>query len=125
MLVSLFLSGASSQFRTYDRILSVMYSQQEEEESDNFTSIIGLMQALISVFIDDGDKLRCINSGGTRITFLMRSPLYYACVSSWGEPESVVSRYNVKRHLETIYTTDFCEGRYDPILNTCTYRYSV
>lgn len=49
------------------------------------------MQALISVFLDDGDKLRCINAGGTRINILMRPPLYYACVSSWGEPESVVS----------------------------------
>lgn len=48
------------------------------------------MQALISVFIDDRDKLRCINAGRTRITFLLRAPLYYACVSSWGEPESVV-----------------------------------
>jgi vacuolar fusion protein MON1 len=48
------------------------------------------MQALISVFLDDGDKLRCINAGRTRISFLLRSPLYYACVSSWGEPESLV-----------------------------------
>ena len=49
------------------------------------------MQALLSVFLDDNDKLRCINAGNTRINFLVRSPLYYACVSSWGEPESVVS----------------------------------
>lgn len=52
---------------------------------------MGIMQALISVFLDDGDKLRCINAGNTRINILMRPPLYYACVSSWGEPESVVS----------------------------------
>ncbi|KAJ3557656.1 hypothetical protein NM688_g1358 [Phlebia brevispora] len=56
----------------------VFISRQEDEDSDNFTSVIGLMQALISVFIDDGDKLRCINAGRTRITFLMRTPLYYA-----------------------------------------------
>ena len=52
---------------------------------------MGLMQALISVFIDDGDKLRHINAGKTRISFLIRSPIYLACVSDWGEPESVVS----------------------------------
>jgi len=52
---------------------------------------MGIMQALISVFLDDGDKLRCINAGNARINVLMRSPLYYVCVSSWGEPESVVS----------------------------------
>jgi vacuolar fusion protein MON1 len=51
---------------------------------------MGIMQALISIFADDNDKLRCINSGRLRITFLIRSPLYYACASSWGEPESVV-----------------------------------
>jgi hypothetical protein len=54
------------------------------------TSTIGIMQALISVFIDDGDKIRCINAGSTRITFVLRAPLYYVCASSWGEPESVV-----------------------------------
>lgn len=81
------------------------------------------MQALISVFIDDGDKLRCINAGRTRITFLLRSPLYYACVSSWGEPESVVSDDTIRgRCLETTY---LCEGRHDSILNTCTCKYSV
>jgi len=53
-------------------------------------STIGIMQALISVFLDDNDKLRSINAGRTRITFLLRPPLYYVGVSSWGEPESVV-----------------------------------
>lgn len=56
-------------------------------------STIGIVQALISVFLDDNDKLRSINAGKTRITFLLRPPLYYACVSSWGEPESVVSAF--------------------------------
>lgn len=53
---------------------------------------MGVVQAIMSVFADDGDKLRCINcaDGRTRITFLARAPLYYVCVSSWGEPESVV-----------------------------------
>lgn len=53
-------------------------------------STMGIMQALISVFLDENDKLRSINAGRTRITFVLRPPLYYACVSSWGEPESVV-----------------------------------
>ena len=52
--------------------------------------MIAVMQALISVFLDEHDKLRTINAGKTRITFLTRPPLYYVCVSSWGEPESVV-----------------------------------
>ena len=79
------------------------------------------MQALISVFLDDGDKLRCINAGRTRITFLLRPPLYYACVSSWGEPESVVSslRINSVRYV----TIHVCEGRHDFTLNTSTSKY--
>ncbi|KAL1667017.1 DUF254-domain-containing protein [Schizophyllum commune] len=68
-------------------------------DAERFTTTFGIMQALISVFIDDGDKLRCINAGGTRITFLQRAPLYYACVSSWGEPESVQTR----THLDYLH----------------------
>lgn len=59
------------------------------DNRDN-ASTIGIIQALISVFIDDADKIRCIHAGQSRITFLLRPPLYYVCVSSWGEPESVV-----------------------------------
>ena len=61
-----------------------------ESDSDDIASMIAVMQALISVFLDEHDKLRSINAGKTRITFLTRPPLYYVCVSSWGEPESVV-----------------------------------
>ncbi len=91
MLGSQFLSGMMPSVLALSGVCSDIYSRQEDEGADNFTSVIGLMQALISVFIDDGDKLRCINAGSTRITFLLRQPLYYACVSSWNEPESVVS----------------------------------
>jgi hypothetical protein len=76
---------------------------------------MGIMQALISVFLDDGDKLRCINAGSARINVLTRPPLYYFCVSSWGEPESVVSfkplfvvsfshlRSKTRSHLEYLH----------------------
>ncbi|KAK7690019.1 hypothetical protein QCA50_006663 [Cerrena zonata] len=80
----------------------VFISRQQDEDSDNFTSMIGLMQALISVFLDDGDKIRCINAGKMRITFLLRSPLYYACVSSWGEPESVTRFHLEYLHLQIL-----------------------
>jgi len=68
----------------------VFISRPGGGDEDGMASTIGIMQALISVFLDDNDKLRSINAGRTRITFLLRSPLYYVCVSSWGEPESVV-----------------------------------
>ena len=77
------------------------YSRREDGESDsvNFssTSTMGLVQGLISVFFDDNDKLRSINAGELRITFLLRSPLYYYVrASTWEEPESVVSSYGVQ-----------------------------
>ncbi|KAJ3501513.1 hypothetical protein NLJ89_g9305 [Agrocybe chaxingu] len=68
----------------------VFISRPGGGDQDGMASTIGIMQALISVFLDDNDKLRAINAGRTRITFLLRPPLYYACVSSWGEPESVL-----------------------------------
>ena len=48
------------------------------------------MQALVSIFADDDDRLRYLNAGQLHIAFLLRSPLYLVTVSDWGEPESVV-----------------------------------
>ncbi|RDB17851.1 Vacuolar fusion protein MON1 [Hypsizygus marmoreus] len=73
-----------------------------QPDGDNVAATIGVMQALISVFLDDNDKLRCINAGRTRITFILRSPLYYACASSWGEPESVTRSHLDYLHLQIL-----------------------
>ncbi|KIM43325.1 hypothetical protein M413DRAFT_444155 [Hebeloma cylindrosporum] len=88
------LSGASlylprEYFVLTDAGKPVFISRPGGGDQDGMASTIGIIQALISVFLDDNDKLRSINAGKTRITFLLRPPLYYACVSSWGEPESV------------------------------------
>ncbi|KAF8798825.1 DUF254-domain-containing protein [Phlegmacium glaucopus] len=71
-------------------------------DQDGMASTIGIMQALISVFLDDNDKLRSINAGKTRITFLLRPPLYYVCVSSWGEPESITRAHLEFLHLQIL-----------------------
>ncbi|KAI0250818.1 trafficking protein Mon1-domain-containing protein [Lactifluus subvellereus] len=80
----------------------VFTSRSIEHDSDDLASTMGIMQALISVFLDDGDKLRYINAGNTRINILMRSPLYYACISSWGEPESVTRSHLEYLHLQVL-----------------------
>ncbi|EKM79357.1 hypothetical protein AGABI1DRAFT_74328 [Agaricus bisporus var. burnettii JB137-S8] len=80
----------------------VFISRPGGSNSDGMVSTIGIMQALISVFIDDGDKIRCINAGQSRITFLLRPPLYYVCVSSWGEPESVTRTHLEYLHLQIL-----------------------
>lgn len=90
-----------------------VYSRSIEHDSDDLASIMGIMQALISVFLDEGDKLRYINAGNTRINVLIRSPLYYACVSSWGEPESVVSvkAFSIHRVSLTLKKQDALTSR--------------
>ncbi|EUC61720.1 trafficking protein MON1 [Rhizoctonia solani AG-3 Rhs1AP] len=73
-----------------------------ESREEDVSSAMGLLQALVSVFADDGDRIRCINAGRTRITFVLRAPLYYACVSSWGEPESVIRLHLDYLHLQIL-----------------------
>ncbi|KAF9568812.1 DUF254-domain-containing protein [Agrocybe pediades] len=80
----------------------VFMSRPGGADQEGTASTIGIMQALISVFLDDNDKLKSINAGRTRITFLLRSPLYYACVSSWGEPESVTRSHLEYLHLQIL-----------------------
>lgn len=80
----------------------VFTSKHGDVDSDTVSSIMGVAQALLSVFIDDGDKLRSINSGPLRITFLLRPPLYYVCASTWGEPESVTRSHLEYLHLQIL-----------------------
>lgn len=63
----------------------------DDADEDMVTASIGVMQVIISIFADEGDKLRYIDAGPVRIAFLLRAPLYLACVSEWEEPESIVS----------------------------------
>ncbi|KAI0365723.1 DUF254-domain-containing protein [Pilatotrama ljubarskyi] len=79
-----------------------VFISDHDTHSDSATSMIGVIQALVSIFLDDGDKLRCINSGNTRIVFLLRPPLYYVCVSAWGEPESVTRFHLEYLHLQIL-----------------------
>ncbi|KAI0823924.1 trafficking protein Mon1-domain-containing protein [Trametes gibbosa] len=79
-----------------------VFISDRDTNSDGATSMIGVVQALVSIFLDDGDKLRCINAGSTRIVFLLRPPLYYVCVSAWGEPESVTRFHLEYLHLQIL-----------------------
>jgi len=80
----------------------VFTSRAGGDDSEDLSSTMGITQAIISVFQDDDDKIRCINAGNTRITFLLRPPLYYVCVSSWGEPESVTRSHLEYLHLQIL-----------------------
>lgn len=82
---------------------------------------MGVVQALLSVFLEDGDKLRCINTGRLRINFLLRSPLYYVCASSWGEPESVVSNGPALQIIR--HSINYEQARLDHISSISIYKY--
>ena len=97
-----------------------MYHSDRDANSDSITSMFGVIQTLVSIFLDDGDKLRCINAGGTRIVFLLRPPLYYVCVSSWGEPESVVSFH---MDIVMLVYTNGGGARLGSSSNICIFRY--
>ncbi|KZS93425.1 DUF254-domain-containing protein [Sistotremastrum niveocremeum HHB9708] len=75
---------------------------ENDASSDDMTSGIGVMQALISVFADNGDKLRSIISGTTRMTFVLRSPLYYVYSASSLEPECVARSHLEYLHLQIL-----------------------
>ncbi|SGY20537.1 BQ5605_C016g08087 [Microbotryum silenes-dioicae] len=67
-------------------------------DDEEATGYVGVMQAIISIFADEGDKLRYVDAGKMKIAFVLKAPLYLVCVSDWGEPESVL-----RTHLEYLY----------------------
>lgn len=62
------------------------------EDEDSLTSMMGVAQALISIFQAEDDKPRMIVHGDSRIVFNIKDHLYFFAVSDWGEPEYIVSR---------------------------------
>lgn len=71
----------------------ILYSStlRRSDPEEEATTYVGVMQAIVSIFADEGDRIRYIDAGNTKIAFLLKAPLYLCCVSSWGEPESIVS----------------------------------
>jgi hypothetical protein len=67
-----------------------VFSQPDDTSEDTITNLMGVAQALISIFAEYDDKLRSIVRDGQRIAFVLKAPLYLFCVSDWGEPEHVV-----------------------------------
>jgi hypothetical protein len=56
---------------------------------------MGVIQALISIYAESGDKIRSIIRGRHKIVFLLRPPVFLFCTSDWGEPDFVVSTSRV------------------------------
>ncbi|ORX34517.1 vacuolar fusion protein MON1 [Kockovaella imperatae] len=67
-------------------------------ENEQVQSLMGVAQALVSIYAAEDDRPRSIIRGKSRISFLLKAPLYLFCVSDWGEPEHVL-----RTHLEYIH----------------------
>ncbi|CDR48687.1 hypothetical protein NBRC10512_001399 [Rhodotorula toruloides] len=74
----------------------LVYTSDDDEEAA--TGLVGVMQAIISIFADEGDKIRYVDVGQTKISFLLKPPLYLVVVSSHGEPENIL-----RMHLDYLY----------------------
>ncbi|GAA5881996.1 hypothetical protein JCM1840_002092 [Sporobolomyces johnsonii] len=74
----------------------LVYTSDDDEEAA--TGLVGVMQAIVSIFADEGDKIRYVDVGPTRISLLLKAPLYLVVSSNWGEPESVL-----RAHLDYLY----------------------
>ncbi|WVR04506.1 hypothetical protein IAU60_001510 [Kwoniella sp. DSM 27419] len=79
-----------------------VFSTQDDSSEDNITNLMGVAQALISIFAEEDDRIRCIIKGRYRIAFLLKAPLYLFCVSDWGEPEHVLRSHLDYIHLQIL-----------------------
>ncbi|ORY06185.1 DUF254-domain-containing protein [Basidiobolus meristosporus CBS 931.73] len=63
-----------------------IYSRFGDESK--LSSYMGVIQAIVSFFVDTGDSIRSITAGEHKFVFLLKNPLYLLAVTKTGEPES-------------------------------------
>ncbi|ORX60902.1 DUF254-domain-containing protein [Piromyces finnis] len=56
-------------------------------DESKLSSLMGVIQAIISYYSTDNDEISCINTSTHKIVFLLRNPLYLVCVSQTNESE--------------------------------------
>jgi len=62
-----------------------IYSRYGDESK--LSSLMGVIQAIISFYNVDNDEISCINTSTHKIVFLLKNPLYLVCVSQTNETE--------------------------------------
>lgn len=73
-----------------------IYSRYGDEQE--LVTTFGLLQAVISMVQDSGDELVCIKAGNRKFVYYIKESLYFICISSTDEPESIL-----KLQLEFMY----------------------
>ncbi|RUP45344.1 trafficking protein Mon1-domain-containing protein [Jimgerdemannia flammicorona] len=59
-------------------------------DESRISSLMGVIQAIVSFFADNDDSIRSINAGTHKIVFLLKDPLYFVAVARTGESENQV-----------------------------------
>ncbi|EIE81968.1 hypothetical protein RO3G_06673 [Rhizopus delemar RA 99-880] len=57
-------------------------------DESKLSSLMGVVQAIISFFQDSDDTIKFIHAGQHKFVFLLKEPLYYVCVSKTGESDN-------------------------------------
>ena len=57
-----------------------------DKDDEEFTSLVGVIQAIISLYAVENDRIRYIDAGKLKIAFFLKNPIYLVAVSDWGEP---------------------------------------
>ncbi|KAI9475809.1 MAG: trafficking protein Mon1-domain-containing protein [Benjaminiella poitrasii] len=59
-------------------------------DESQLSSLMGVIQAIISFFQDGDDAIKSINAGHHKFVFLIKEPLYFVAVSRTGESDSQI-----------------------------------
>ncbi|CAG8458034.1 13062_t:CDS:10 [Rhizophagus irregularis] len=57
-------------------------------DESRISGYTGVIQAIVSFFVDAEDSIRCINAGNHKFVFLLKGPLYLVAVSRTNESET-------------------------------------
>jgi hypothetical protein len=67
-----------------------MWIPSRHGDLSELSGYMGLIQAIISFFIDGDDSVQSLKAGDLRFVFLSREPLYLVCAAGTGESETEV-----------------------------------
>lgn len=79
--------------------------EDEEDPEELLTSLVGVIQAIISLYAVENDTIRYIDAGELKIAFLLKAPIYLVAVSHLGEPESILRTHLEYLHLAILSIT--------------------
>ncbi|KAJ3190568.1 hypothetical protein HK101_008590, partial [Irineochytrium annulatum] len=91
-----------------------IYSRYGDEAE--LTAYMGIIQAIISFFINEDDSLMSLTAGDYKYVFLTRGPLYLVAVAASGESTQAVREIFMRLKLKYAQLTRQLETLYDQIL---------